>query len=61
MNFLANLIYDFHGIFPDSSLSHVLLTAAGLLCKDLAHYMLFPVCFLHNVLVHNKPLLKKRW
>ena len=30
MNFLANLIYDFHGIFPDSSLSHVLRTAAGL-------------------------------
>ena len=47
------------GSFLTSNLSHVLLTAAGLLCKGLAHYMLFPVRFLHSVLVHHKPLLKK--
>ena len=47
------------GSFLTASLSHALLAAAGLLCKDLAHYMLFPVCFLHGVLVHHKPLLKK--
>lgn len=47
------------GSFLTSNLSHVLLTAAGLLCKGLAHYMLLPVRFLHSVLVHHKPLLKK--